>query len=71
MCVCIFLFHVPLIVNRKGNIMDTDSNVLCRLQLQYRMHAAISRFPGQFFYENNLKDGVRAEDRQAVHHGKV
>ncbi|CAL8104829.1 unnamed protein product [Calicophoron daubneyi] len=34
-----------------------------RLQVQYRMHPALSAFPSNVFYEGSLQNGVTAEDR--------
>ena len=33
------------------------------LQLQYRMHPALSAFPSKEFYRGKLKDGIQAKDR--------
>ena len=35
-----------------------------RLEVQYRMHPALSKFPSNFFYEGALQNGVSAEDRK-------
>lgn len=35
-----------------------------RLQVQYRMHPALSHFPSNTFYEGTLQNGVSAEDRK-------
>ena len=45
--------------------------VLCRLQIQYRMHPCISFLPAQLFYDGMLLDGVDAEDRASVMHEPV
>jgi len=34
-----------------------------RLEVQYRMHPVLSKFPSNFFYEGALQNGVSAEDR--------
>lgn len=34
-----------------------------RLQVQYRMHPALSAFPSNIFYEGSLQNGVSASDR--------
>ncbi|VDD79775.1 unnamed protein product [Mesocestoides corti] len=34
-----------------------------RLQVQYRMHPALSAFPSNVFYEGSLQNGVTTEDR--------
>ena len=34
------------------------------LQVQYRMHPTLSKFPSNFFYEGALQNGVNAEDRK-------
>lgn len=34
------------------------------LQVQYRMHPELSRFPSNFFYEGSLQNGVSAEERK-------
>ncbi|KAL0201828.1 hypothetical protein M9458_005015, partial [Cirrhinus mrigala] len=34
-----------------------------RLQVQYRMHPALSAFPSNIFYEGSLQNGVTAADR--------
>ncbi|CAG5115158.1 unnamed protein product [Candidula unifasciata] len=34
-----------------------------RLQVQYRMHPALSNFPSNIFYEGSLQNGVTAADR--------
>ena len=34
-----------------------------RLQVQYRMHPALSAFPSNIFYEGSLQNGVTAGDR--------
>lgn len=33
------------------------------MQMQYRMHPSLSRFPSQAFYSGRLLDGVTAEQR--------
>lgn len=35
-----------------------------RLEVQYRMHPALSQFPSNFFYEGSLQNGVCAEERK-------
>jgi regulator of nonsense transcripts 1 len=35
-----------------------------RLEVQYRMHPELSRFPSNFFYEGSLQNGVCAEERK-------
>lgn len=35
-----------------------------RLEVQYRMHPELSRFPSDFFYEGSLQNGVSAEERR-------
>lgn len=35
-----------------------------RLEVQYRMHPALSRFPSNFFYEGSLQNGVSSHDRE-------
>jgi len=35
-----------------------------RLEVQYRMHPLLSRFPSDFFYEGSLQNGVGAHDRR-------
>ncbi|XP_043192907.1 regulator of nonsense transcripts 1-like [Amphibalanus amphitrite] len=35
-----------------------------RLEVQYRMHPALSRFPSDFFYEGSLQNGVVADERK-------
>ncbi|MES1919775.1 Regulator of nonsense transcripts 1-like protein [Bonamia ostreae] len=35
-----------------------------RLQIQYRMHPALSEFPSNTFYEGSLQNGVSTEDRK-------
>jgi len=40
-----------------------------RLQVQYRMHPALSEFPSNIFYEGSLQNGVTAEER--IHPGLV
>ena len=35
-----------------------------RLEVQYRMHPILSKFPSNFFYEGALQNGVNAEDRK-------
>ena len=37
-----------------------------RLQVQYRMHPALSEFPSNSFYEGTLQNGVTAKDREAL-----
>ncbi len=37
-----------------------------RLQVQYRMHPALSAFPSNIFYEGSLQNGVTAEERKKV-----
>ena len=34
------------------------------LNIQYRMHPALSQFPSQYFYQNALKNGVSSRDRK-------
>ncbi|GKY90300.1 ATP-dependent helicase NAM7 [Mayamaea pseudoterrestris] len=45
-----------------------------RLQVQYRMHPALSEFPSNMFYEGSLQNGVTEADRQLMDlpdfHGK-
>ncbi|XP_065222847.1 regulator of nonsense transcripts 1-like [Planococcus citri] len=36
----------------------------CRLDVQYRMHPELSRFPSNLFYEGSLQNGVTAEERK-------
>jgi regulator of nonsense transcripts 1 len=36
----------------------------CRLEVQYRMHPVLSKFPSNFFYEGALQNGVNADDRK-------
>lgn len=36
-----------------------------RLQVQYRMHPALSAFPSNIFYEGSLQNGVTAGNAQA------
>lgn len=38
-----------------------------RLQVQYRMHPALSEFPSNMFYEGSLQNGVTESDRQLRH----
>ena len=35
-----------------------------RLEVQYRMHPTLSKFPSNFFYEGALQNGVNADDRK-------
>ncbi|XP_059487209.1 regulator of nonsense transcripts 1 [Neocloeon triangulifer] len=35
-----------------------------RLEVQYRMHPELSRFPSNFFYEGSLQNGVSDDDRR-------
>lgn len=35
-----------------------------RLEVQYRMHPELSRFPSNFFYEGSLQNGVSADERK-------
>jgi regulator of nonsense transcripts 1 len=37
-----------------------------RLQVQYRMHPALSEFPSNMFYEGSLQNGVTESDRQLL-----
>lgn len=37
-----------------------------RLEVQYRMHPELSRFPSNFFYEGSLQNGVCADERKLV-----
>jgi regulator of nonsense transcripts 1 len=37
-----------------------------RLQVQYRMHPALSEFPSNMFYEGSLQNGVTEDDRQLL-----
>jgi len=37
-----------------------------RLQVQYRMHPALSEFPSNMFYEGSLQNGVTETDRQLL-----
>eukprot|EP00978_Attheya_sp_CCMP212_P015350 scaffold39593_cov61-Attheya_sp.AAC.1 len=37
-----------------------------RLQVQYRMHPALSEFPSNMFYEGSLQNGVSEADRQLL-----
>ncbi|TPP67167.1 putative NAM7-nonsense-mediated mRNA decay protein [Fasciola gigantica] len=36
---------------------------LVRLEIQYRMHPELSRFPSRMFYDNQIRNGVRASER--------
>jgi superfamily I DNA and/or RNA helicase len=38
------------------------------LEVQYRMHPAISAFPASFFYAGGLRNGVGEGDKRAAHH---
>uniref|UniRef100_A0AC35TGV9 Regulator of nonsense transcripts 1 n=1 Tax=Rhabditophanes sp. KR3021 TaxID=114890 RepID=A0AC35TGV9_9BILA len=40
-----------------------NGNIPIRLQVQYRMHPAMSAFPSNVFYEGSLQNGVTAADR--------
>ncbi|CAJ0561710.1 unnamed protein product, partial [Mesorhabditis spiculigera] len=40
------------------------NNTPIRLQVQYRMHPALSAFPSNIFYEGKLQNGVTEEDRK-------
>ena len=35
-----------------------------RLEVQYRMHPSLSKFPSNFFYEGSLQNGVNPDDRK-------
>jgi len=35
-----------------------------RLEVQYRMHPALSRFPSDYFYEGSLQNGINAYERE-------
>lgn len=35
-----------------------------RLEVQYRMHPELSRFPSNFFYEGSLQNGVSSDERK-------
>ena len=37
-----------------------------RLQVQYRMHPALSEFPSNMFYEGSLQNGVTEDDRKLL-----
>lgn len=37
-----------------------------RLEVQYRMHPDLSRFPSNFFYEGSLQNGVCADERKLL-----
>ncbi|KAF7991396.1 hypothetical protein HCN44_002958 [Aphidius gifuensis] len=37
-----------------------------RLEVQYRMHPDLSRFPSNFFYEGSLQNGVCADERKLI-----
>lgn len=37
-----------------------------RLEVQYRMHPELSRFPSNFFYEGSLQNGVSSEERRLI-----
>uniref|UniRef100_A0A6M2DNA6 DNA helicase n=1 Tax=Xenopsylla cheopis TaxID=163159 RepID=A0A6M2DNA6_XENCH len=37
-----------------------------RLEVQYRMHPELSRFPSNFFYEGSLQNGVCADERKLI-----
>lgn len=37
-----------------------------RLEVQYRMHPELSRFPSNFFYEGSLQNGVCADERKLL-----
>ncbi|XP_050430864.1 regulator of nonsense transcripts 1 homolog [Adelges cooleyi] len=34
-----------------------------RLEIQYRMHPELSKFPSSYFYDGSLQNGVRADER--------
>uniref|UniRef100_A0AC35U0H2 Helicase ATP-binding domain-containing protein n=1 Tax=Rhabditophanes sp. KR3021 TaxID=114890 RepID=A0AC35U0H2_9BILA len=40
-----------------------NGNIPIRLQVQYRMHPAMSTFPSNVFYEGSLQNGVSSYDR--------
>jgi hypothetical protein len=35
-----------------------------RLEVQYRMHPELSKFPSNFFYEGSLQNGVSGDERR-------
>ena len=35
-----------------------------RLEVQYRMHPELSKFPSNFFYEGSLQNGVSGDERK-------
>jgi len=43
-----------------------NGNRPIRLQVQYRMHPALSEFPSNMFYEGSLQNGVTEADRQLL-----
>lgn len=42
-----------------------------RLEVQYRMHPELSRFPSNFFYEGSLQNGVCAGQRKFSHFNRL
>jgi hypothetical protein len=60
-----------LLLNAFPLTIVSEAEVLCRLQLQYRMHPCISYLPSRMFYNGDLRDGIKASDRESPMHDPV
>ncbi|KAI9355317.1 P-loop containing nucleoside triphosphate hydrolase protein [Zopfochytrium polystomum] len=66
----------PVIMNRKAAKAGLSQSLFerliilghrpIRLQVQYRMHPALSEFPSNMFYEGSLQNGVTVADRRST-----
>jgi len=64
---CFEIFFLTWLVCAVVGVFDSlrkcDGIPFRMLNMQYRMHPAISEFPSQKFYNNLLKDGISSRDR--------
>ncbi|KAG0686641.1 ATP-dependent RNA helicase, partial [Pichia californica] len=64
----------PVILNKKASEAGLRQSLFerlivlghtpIRLEVQYRMHPALSEFPSNMFYDGSLQNGITNEDRQ-------
>lgn len=66
----------PVILNKKASEAGLRQSLFerlivlghtpIRLEVQYRMHPALSEFPSNMFYDGSLQNGITNEDRQVA-----